>query len=173
MLTHTLQKWISACHKVLCSTKSEQCLARLHSLTFKHHLESSHCVSWRARREIRPSMHMPRKLSLGCAAQMAIQSASHAFQCAPPCFTCCVGSKTANHPAACRESQACRISGEQKPCPLLRYNELHVQALEPSGTDNARTLRNRCSSHQEMDAPYGGDMQILVSSARNLQAALL
>ena len=50
-----------------------------------------------------PSMHMPRKLSLGCAAQMAIQSASHVFQCAPPCFTCCVGSKTASHPAACRK----------------------------------------------------------------------
>lgn len=73
------------------------------TVAFKRLLESSHCVSWRARREVRPSIHMPRKLSFGCAAQMAIQSASHAFQCAPPCFTCCVGSRTASHPAACRK----------------------------------------------------------------------
>jgi hypothetical protein len=31
MLKHTLRGWISARHKVLCSTKLEQCLARLHS----------------------------------------------------------------------------------------------------------------------------------------------
>lgn len=46
-------------------------------------------------------MHIPRKLSLGWAAQTAIQSRSHPFHSARPWATWSVGSRTANHPAAC------------------------------------------------------------------------
>ena len=58
-------------------------------------------MSKRARRLMRPIMHMPRKLSLGWAAQTAIQSRSQPFQSAPPWATWLVGSSTASHPAAC------------------------------------------------------------------------
>ena len=49
--------------------------------------EALHCLSLRASREISPIMHMPRNVSLGWAAQIAIQSASHAFQALLPFCT--------------------------------------------------------------------------------------
>lgn len=52
--------------------------------------------------------HMPRKVSLGWAAQIDIQSPSHAFQSAPPSFTWCVGSNTASQPAACGKVSGAR-----------------------------------------------------------------
>ena len=57
-----------------------------------HHRHSSvnealHWVSLRASREMSPIMHMPRNVSLGWAAQMVIQSASHALQAPLPVFT--------------------------------------------------------------------------------------
>ncbi len=63
-------------------------------------------------------MHMLRKLSLGWAAQTAIQSRSHPFQSAPFWDTWAVGNRTASQPAACMCMQF-YVSDTERTLPLL------------------------------------------------------
>ncbi len=113
----------------------------------------SHWVSKRARRLVRPSMHMLRKPSLGWAAQTAIQSRSHAFQSAPFWATWAVGRSTASQPAACTCMHLCVSDTEKLVSSHQCYTGHSRPAHAPGATSDAK-LRRELAQLKQFCAVY-------------------